>query len=86
MPTPESYIINTGDELLVEVWGAAESSTTQKVDNQGNIILPMAGKVHVGGLNFVEAKAKINSALTQNIRRVFLLLKGVIPKYTLEFL
>ena len=61
--TPESYIINTGDELLVEVWGAAESSTTQKVDNQGNIILPMAGKVHVGGLNFVEAKARINTAL-----------------------
>ena len=63
VPTPESYIINTGDELLVEVWGAAESSTTQKVDNQGNIILPMAGKVHVGGLNFVEAKARINTAL-----------------------
>ena len=41
----------------------AESSTTQKVDNQGNIILPMAGKVHVGGLNFVEAKARINTAL-----------------------
>ena len=63
VPTPESYIINTGDELLVEVWGAAESSTIQKVDNQGNIILPMAGKVHVGGLNFVEAKARINTAL-----------------------
>ena len=63
VPTPESYIINTGDELLVEVWGAAESSTTQKVDNQGNMILPMAGKVHVGGLNFVEAKARINTAL-----------------------
>ena len=63
VPTPESYIINTGDELLVEVWGAAESSTTQKVDNQGNIILPMVGKVHVGGLNFVEAKARINTAL-----------------------
>ena len=63
VPAPESYIINTGDELLVEVWGAAESSTTQKVDNQGNIILPMVGKVHVGGLNFVEAKARINTAL-----------------------
>jgi len=63
VPTPENYIINTGDELLVEVWGAAESSSTQKVDNQGNIILPMAGKIHVGGLNFVEAKAKINTAL-----------------------
>lgn len=63
VPTPESYIVNTGDELLVEVWGAAESSSTQKVDNQGNIILPMAGKVHVGGLNFIEAKARINTAL-----------------------
>ena len=63
VPTPESYIINTGDELLIEVWGATENSTTQKVDNQGNIILPLAGKVHVGGLNFREAKARLNTAL-----------------------
>lgn len=67
VPTPESYIINTGDELLIEVWGATENSTTQKVDNQGNIILPLAGKVHVGGLNFTEAKARINTAL----RRIY---------------
>lgn len=67
VPTPESYIINTGDELLIEVWGATENSTTQKVDNQGNIILPLAGKVHVGGLNFTEAKARINIAL----RRIY---------------
>ena len=67
VPTPESYIINTDDELLIEVWGATENSTTQKVDNQGNIILPLAGKVHVGGLNFTEAKARINTAL----RRIY---------------
>lgn len=67
VPTPENYIINTGDELLIEVWGATENSTTQKVDNQGNIILPLAGKVHVGGLNFTEAKARINTAL----RRIY---------------
>lgn len=67
IPTPENYIINTGDELLIEVWGATENSTTQKVDNQGNIILPLAGKVHVGGLNFTEAKARINTAL----RRIY---------------
>ncbi|MDO4880588.1 MAG: SLBB domain-containing protein [Capnocytophaga sp.] len=65
MPTPENYIIGTDDELLIDVWGAAENSFSQKVDNQGNINLNMVGKIRVGGLSFTEAKARINSALRQ---------------------
>lgn len=65
MPTPENYIIGTGDELLVEVWGAAENQTTQKVDNQGNINIDLVGKIRVGGLSFAQAKERIKSALRQ---------------------
>lgn len=65
MPTPENYIIGTGDELLVEVWGATENKTTQKVDNQGNINIDLVGKVRVGGLSFSQAKERIKSALRQ---------------------
>lgn len=63
MPTPENYTIGSGDELLVEIWGAAESSTSHIVDNQGNINVNMVGKIKVGGITFEQAKAKINSAL-----------------------
>ncbi len=65
MPTPENYIVGTGDELTIDVWGAAENSFSQKIDNQGNINLNMIGKIRVGGLNFNEVKTKINSALRQ---------------------
>ena len=65
MPTPENYVIGPGDELLIEVWGATESSSTQKVDNQGNIILDMVGKIRVGGLTFTQSKERIKSALRQ---------------------
>lgn len=65
MPTPENYIISTGDELQVEVWGAAESKTIQEVDNQGDISLEMVGKIRVGGLSFSQAKERVKSALRQ---------------------
>lgn len=65
MPTPANYIIGTGDELLIEIWGASENSTTQIVDNQGFISLEMAGKVRVSELTFAQAKERINSALKQ---------------------
>lgn len=41
---------------------------TYTVDNQGDIILPMLGKVHVAGLTRLEAIAKIRSELDQYIK------------------
>lgn len=67
MPTPETYVLGVGDELLIEVWGAAENTFSQKIDNQGNINIPSVGKIRVGGLTFQQAKSRINTAL----RRVY---------------
>lgn len=63
MPTPENYQVGSGDELLIEVWGATENSFEQTVDNQGNIFLNGIGKINVSGLSFEEVKSKINSYL-----------------------
>ncbi|WP_104384578.1 polysaccharide biosynthesis/export family protein [Sphingobacterium sp. HMA12] len=41
---------------------------TYTVDNQGDITLPMLGKVHVAGLTRVEAIEKIRSELSQYIK------------------
>ncbi|MDO5608761.1 MAG: SLBB domain-containing protein [Capnocytophaga sp.] len=63
MATPDNYQVGIGDKLLIEVWGATESSSEQTVDNQGTIFLNGIGKVNVLGLPFNQVKAKINSAL-----------------------
>lgn len=41
---------------------------TYTVDNQGDITLPMLGKVHVAGLTRVEAIEKVREALSQYIK------------------
>lgn len=63
MATPDNYQVGPGDELLIEVWGATENSTTQIIDNQGNIFINGVGKINLLGLSFQQVKTKINSAL-----------------------
>lgn len=63
MVTPETYQVGVGDELLIEVWGATETSFKQVVDNQGNISVNGVGKINVLGLPLNQVKAKVNSQL-----------------------
>lgn len=63
LPTPKNYVIGSGDQLLIEVWGATENAFLTRVDNQGNIYLNGVGKVMVSGLTFEQALPKINSYL-----------------------
>lgn len=67
MATPENYQVGSGDELLIEVWGATEGSFKQKVDTQGNIFINAIGKINVSGLSFEDVKTKINS----NLKRIY---------------
>ncbi|AWL78139.1 polysialic acid transporter [Capnocytophaga canimorsus] len=67
MATPENYQVGPGDILLIEIWGATENKSTQKVDNEGNILIDGVGKVKVGGFSFADVKNKINSSL----RRIY---------------
>lgn len=61
--TPKSYVIGPGDEILIDIWGAAENSYRKEVDKRGAIIIESVGPVYVGGLEIEKAKAKIVSYL-----------------------
>ena len=53
----------TGFLLSMDVYDAPELSGQMRIDEQGNITVPMAGPVHVVGLTMTEAAAQIAKRL-----------------------
>jgi protein involved in polysaccharide export with SLBB domain len=82
LPTPESYVLGTGDQLLVDVYGASQASFDLTVSPEGEVFIPNIGPVNVGGASVQIARgriqsslAKIYSGLTGANRNTFFLLR-----------
>lgn len=65
--TPINYIISAGDELIMNMWGAAEAMHELKVSPEGNISIPNVGLINVGGLTVREAERQIKSKLINTV-------------------
>jgi protein involved in polysaccharide export with SLBB domain len=63
LATPLNYIIGTGDQLLIDIYGYSEASYQLTVSPEGSINIPYAGIIQIGGLTVEAAKAKIKSKL-----------------------
>jgi protein involved in polysaccharide export with SLBB domain len=59
----ENYIISTGDNLQLRLWGAYQFSGTLTVDPQGNIFIPNVGPVLVSGIKNNQLQALISQAV-----------------------
>lgn len=62
-PTPKSYRLAAGDELLINVWGDSELNLELIVSPDGTIIIPNLGPVKVSGLTIEAAENKIRMEL-----------------------
>src|SRR5690554_6930870 len=65
IPTPESYVIGTGDQLLIDVYGASQQSYDLEVSPEGRVFIPNVGPVEVGGASVSAARARLTTALSQ---------------------
>lgn len=66
-PVTSDYVIGTGDELLIRVWGQVNFNTHVTVDRAGDIYVPQVGNVPVAGLHFVQ----LDGYLKNQFGRVF---------------
>jgi len=57
------YLLGTGDEISVDVWGYPELSGTHTVGPDGNITLPMIGNYNIAYLSRQQAAKQITVAL-----------------------
>ena len=69
------YVIQPGDVVVVNLYGAVNSGANQTVDTQGNIFVVGIGPVHVGGVPSNQLQSVVSSA----VGRVF---TGAVSVYT----
>jgi len=65
IPTPVDYVFGSGDQIEIEVWGAAEAEYVLEVTPAGNINIPNIGPINIGGMIYGEARTKILRNLQQ---------------------
>lgn len=61
--TPENYVLGAGDEVVIDIWGAAEDMIRQVISPDGKIIVEKIGPIHLSGLNIKDANARIKNEL-----------------------
>src|SRR5579875_3320430 len=64
-PVSDSYRLDDGDDLSINVWGRAELTGKHTVGPDGKITMPLIGSVLLAGKTREEAQETITSALSK---------------------
>ncbi|RIW12417.1 polysaccharide biosynthesis protein [Algoriphagus lacus] len=80
IPTPQTYVIGAGDQLLLDVYGVSQQSFDLTVNPEGKILIPNIGPVQVGGATIEAATSRIKSSLS----KIYSGLSGSNPNTFLE--
>lgn len=63
IPTPKNYQLGTGDEVFIDIWGAAQTTYQLQVTPDGTLLIDNIGPISVSGLTIEEASQKLKSRL-----------------------
>ncbi len=66
IPTPIDYTLGAGDEIVINIWGAAEANYQLTISPEGVIRIPNLGPIQLDGLSMQDARSQILDRL-QNI-------------------
>ena len=61
--TPQNYVVGPGDEVKVDIYGAAQKSTSYTVNPDGDIVIDGYGPIALSGLTVKQANARLRSTL-----------------------
>jgi protein involved in polysaccharide export with SLBB domain len=59
IPTPTDYVLGSGDQLKIFVYGSKNDEYQVVVDRNGQIMVPYIGPITVSGMHFSEAKSML---------------------------
>ena len=57
------YVVATGDEITINLWGSVEQTFILPVDDQGNVFIPQIGPVKVRGVRNADLNQRIVDAI-----------------------
>ena len=65
IPTPKNYQLGPGDELIIDIWGAAQNTYTLQVTPEGMIMIQDLGPIYVNGMTIEEATNRLTNRLSE---------------------
>lgn len=63
--TPKNYQVGTGDELVVNIWGASQQNYVLEVSREGTVTIGNLGPIYINGLTVEQASERIINRLTE---------------------
>lgn len=75
MATPANYHLGPGDEVIIDVWGASETTIRQTISPEGSILISNLGPVYLSGLTVKDA----NSYLQRAFMKIYSGISGTTP-------
>ncbi|MBQ7194220.1 MAG: SLBB domain-containing protein [Bacteroidales bacterium] len=63
--TPTDYKLGPGDEVIIEIWGASETTIRQIISPEGRINISGIGPVNLSGLTIAAAQWKVRQAASK---------------------
>lgn len=55
IPTPVDYRLGPGDEVIIDIWGASQTSLRQAISPEGSITVEKLGPLYLNGMTIKEA-------------------------------
>ena len=68
LPAGSEYVLGSGDDLVIDIWGSVSQQIARVVDREGRVSLPEAGPVAVSGMTLANAEKRIQGALEPQFR------------------
>lgn len=65
LATPQNYRLGPGDEVIIDIWGASQSTIQEIISPDGNIMVEDIGPVYLNGKTVQEADAYIKKVFSQ---------------------
>lgn len=65
IPTPSNYQLGVGDELVINIWGAAQMTYQKTISPDGTIQISNLGPIYLNGLSIDQAKKRIIKRLSE---------------------
>lgn len=63
--TPENYRLGPGDEVLIDIWGASQTTICETISPDGNIQIESYGPLYLNGMTIKDANNYIRSELSK---------------------
>lgn len=65
LATPRNYRLGPGDEVIIDIWGASQSTVREVISPDGNIMVEELGPIYLNGMTVEKADQYVKKVFSQ---------------------